>query len=270
MANEFSRSDGDTMITTDQDRSSSAKPSEVDDEPVALGTVAKRAVIGFVVLTGALSMLGFIGVFLVFDGTLGNAEADFVGWVADNRVGVLDSIATTGSTLSDTWTVIGVLVGAASMLWAAGHPRHAMMVGLAVLLEFTTFLAVGAIIGRARPDVETLHSVPSTPSYPSGHVAAAFVLYGALVLVARSLSARSVQRWLWAVPLVIACVVAGSRVYEGVHHPSDVVAGFLLGIGALVMAAHATGIVELGSNRHRGARGATRVTQTATTSSSRG
>ena len=116
---------------------------------------------------------------------------------------------------------------------------------LAVILEFTTFLAVGALIGRARPDVETLHSVPSTPSFPSGHVAAAFVLYGSLVLVAGSL--RSIPRSWWLAPLAIALSVAAARVYEGVHHPTDVAAGLVLGVGALGCAAAATGIAVAGN-----------------------
>ena len=116
---------------------------------------------------------------------------------------------------------------------------------IAVLLEFTTFLAVGAIIGRDRPDVEALGSVPSTPSFPSGHAAAAFVLYGALVVVARSLSPRQVPRVIWALPTFIALLVAAARVYEGVHNPTDVAAGLLLGIGAVTAAGFATGIIDV-------------------------
>ena len=211
---------------------------------IDVGDIAKRAFLGFVVLTGVLSLLGTIGSLLVFDSALGDADADAVGWIADHRVAVLDSAAPIASALSDTWTVIGVLVGAASMLWVTGWRRHAATVVLAVLLEFTTFLAVGAIVGRSRPDVEALGSVPSTPSFPSGHTAAAFVLYGALVLVARSLSARSVPRALWAVPVATGVVVAAARVYEGVHHPIDVAAGLLLGVGALIAAGLATGVVR--------------------------
>lgn len=229
------------MTTTDP---SVSTMSAETDERVDVGVVLKKALLGFVVLTGALSLLGGIGALALFDGALGDVEDDFVAWIANHRVGVLDSIATVGSTLSDTWTVLGVLVGAASMLWAAGHVRHAMTVVLAVILEFTTFLAVGALIGRPRPEVEALHSVPSTPSFPSGHVAAAFVLYGSLVLVARSLSDRSTPRVLWLAPVAIALVVAAARVYEGVHHPTDVAAGLLLGVGALAASAAATGVAD--------------------------
>ncbi len=139
-----------------------SEPFDVADDEMSVVDVLERAVLGFVVLAVGLSLLGGVGAMLVFDGAIGDAETDFVAWVADNRVGVLDSVATFGSTLSDTWTV----VGAVSMLWVSGHGRHGATILLAVLLEFTTFLVAGAVIGRARPDVETPHSVPSTPSFP--------------------------------------------------------------------------------------------------------
>ncbi len=232
------------MKTIDQTSAPTSPAATKVVDSMDVGATAKRAVLGFVVLTGFLSVLGTIGTLLVFNSAIGDADANLVEWIADQRVGVLDSAAPMLSALSDTWTVLGVLVGAVSMLWIVGRRRHAATVMLAVLLEFTTFLAVGAIVGRARPDVEALGSVPSTPSFPSGHTAAAFVLYGALVLVARSLSSRTVPRALWAVPIATGTLVAATRVYEGVHHPIDVVAGLLLGIGALIAAGLATGVVR--------------------------
>ncbi|MGB3735492.1 MAG: phosphatase PAP2 family protein [Ilumatobacter sp.] len=197
---------------------------------------------GFVVLAAGLSLLGVLGRLTVFEGAIGDAEADFVAWTADRRTSTLDSVFTIGSTLSDTWTIVGVVVGAVTMLLATGHARHAVTIILAVLLEFSSFLVVGAVVDRERPDVEALHSVPSTPSFPSGHVAAAFVLYGSLALVARTVSSRPLPRALWLLPLFVALLVGASRVYEGVHNPTDVGAGLLLGAGALAAATTATGL----------------------------
>jgi undecaprenyl-diphosphatase len=86
--------------------------------------------------------------------------------------------------------------------------------------------------------------VPSTSSFPSGHVAVAVVLYGSLTLVARRLvPGHRVPRSTWLLPACVALVVGCSRVYEGVHHPTDVVAGALLGLGALIAAAYASGML---------------------------
>jgi len=269
MTSEPARQERTEMTAVDRSQTTASVPSEPNDDEMSVVDVLKRAVIGFVVLVVGLSLLGGVGA-LVFDGAIGDAEADFVTWVAEQRAGVLDTVANNASSLSDTWTVIGVVVGAVTMLWAAGHTRYAATVVLAILFEFGTFLVVGAVIARSRPDVEALGSIPSTPSFPSGHTAAAFVIYGSLVFVARSLSSqssasqssvsqssesqpsasqgwstRSIPRSVWLVPLFLALLVAAARVYEGVHYPTDVAAGLLLGIGAVVAASVATGLTDL-------------------------
>lgn len=208
-------------------------------------TIAGRCVLALLVLITVMLTLGGVGNVLVFDGPIGRAEADAVGWIADNRVRALDTAATVGSSLSDTWTVIGVLFGAVMMLLATGHRRCATLLLAGITLEFVTFLVVGTVIDRSRPEVETLHSVPSTSSFPSGHVAGALVLYGSLTLVARVLvHSGRVPRATWILPLVAVVIVGSSRVYEGVHFPTDVVAGLVLGLGALVGAGWATGFID--------------------------
>ena len=61
---------------------------------------------------------------------------------------------------------------------------------------------------------------PRTSSFPSGHASSAFTAAGVL----------SQGDPLWPAYYVIAAVVASSRVYVKIHHPSDVVAGAVLGI----------------------------------------
>lgn len=231
----------------DRRGSTDAAPVSRHGDDIDAKLVAGRLVAGFVVLAGTLALLGWIGRLFVFDGVVG--EADAVAWIAERRVGFLDPVATVTSAASDTRTVVGVLIGATTMLWVARWRRQALTVLFGVILEFATFLTVGSLIGRSRPDVETLGSVPSTPSYPSGHTAAALVLYGSLVLVARSISSGSVPRWIWAISVVIAALVAASRVYDGVHYPTDVFAGMLLGAGALIAAAHASGLIDVRERR---------------------
>lgn len=210
-----------------------------------IGDVARRTVVAFVLLTATFVMLGGVGRLVVFDSSIGDLEADLVTWLAEHRTGFLDTAATIGSTLTDTWTVIGVLVGSVTILVAIGHTRCAGLMVLGVGLELSTFLVVGAVVDRTRPAAESLSSTPSTPSFPSGHVAVAVVLYGSLVLVARVIAPRGrIDRVAWVAPASVVAVVAASRVYEGVHYPTDVLAGALLGAGALASAAVAVDVVR--------------------------
>lgn len=88
---------------------------------------------------------------------------------------------------------------------------------------------LGVLVGRARPfvtlaDVQPLIAMDSThDSFPSGHAAAAFAI--ALVVWKHD------RDW-GAAFLILATLVALSRVFVGVHYPSDIVAGALLGWGA--------------------------------------
>jgi undecaprenyl-diphosphatase len=71
---------------------------------------------------------------------------------------------------------------------------------------------------------------PPTSSFPSGHTSAAVALYLgiALLLVLRARDGRMKATW-WALLVLVPIGVALTRMYRGMHHPSDVVASFLNG-----------------------------------------
>ena len=215
---------------------------------------ATTALTGFVVLVVSMLALGSLAELFVFDSTVGRLELGWTEWIALHRVTVLDTLASVGSSFTDTWTVIGTAFGASTMLWLTGYRRQACTLPVGLALELTVFLTVSAIIGRERPDVTPLGSVPSTSSFPSGHVAAGVVLYGGLVLIAVSISgSRAVARGAAIPAAVVIASVGSARVYEGVHHPTDVIGGAVLGMGALFVAAVSTGLV-VPTRRTTGAR----------------
>jgi len=119
-----------------------------------------------------------------------------------------------------------------------GRPVIAVLTAVADGLGELVSAGLQAVIPRSRPHLDPLVSVPHTHSFLSGHATTGFAC--ATVLGAAVPRLRT--------PLyLLAALVAWSRVYVGVHYPSDVFAGALLGL--------ATGlIVTRGLPRLAGAR----------------
>ncbi len=177
---------------------------------------------------------------------LGPLESTFVGDVdtdvtvgfAENRTATWDTLSDIGSAFSDTVTIVVALILLASLfawLWRRWH--EPLTLALALGLEASVFLAVSFIVGRDRPPVEQMDPSPPTASFPSGHVGAATAFYITLAVIVFWNTERVVPRALAiAGALFIPIAVAGSRLYRGMHYPSDVIVGFVLGVTCLVIA----------------------------------
>lgn len=138
--------------------------------------------------------------------------------------------------LGSTWAVIGV--GALVLLVGllGGRPRDGVTGALTIAIGALIVEIAKRLFGRARPDFLEPIIVEVGFSFPSGHSANAMVAYGVLgVLVARLPWPTAIRV---AIELVLGAIVFGvglSRVWLGVHYPTDVVAGWFLG-GTIVLA----------------------------------
>lgn len=125
------------------------------------------------------------------------------------------------------WFVTG-----AAVVWLLARRARHLAVYVAVTGLGAGALSVGtkAAVGRARPLVDVPVSTAPGASFPSGHALGSTVAYGLLLLVVLP---RLPARWrpvavVAAVGLVVA--VGVTRVALGVHYPTDVAGGWLLGI----------------------------------------
>jgi len=162
-------------------------------------------------------------------------DARLAVWVATHRIAGLNDVFVGLGTIEKlglVWVLAALAIG-----FGLRAPWRAT-IGLAVLTGITTFAADAASFGikdlthRARPfaahpRIHPLYSVHSS-SLPAGHAATAFA--GAVLL--SYIAPR-------AAPLLIlvAALIGFSRVYVGVHYPTDVLAGALIGavLGAVAI-----------------------------------
>ena len=84
---------------------------------------------------------------------------------------------------------------------------------------------------RSRPDLVPRLSQVMTTSFPSGHSMLSAALYLTLgALLARTVTDLRTKVYLVVVPLILSFLVGLSRVYMGVHYPTDVLAGWMAGV----------------------------------------
>lgn len=125
-----------------------------------------------------------------------------------------------------------VFIGLAAFWWLLMLRRYRTGLLLALALGGGQLLANLLKFGfdRTRPDLVPHGMHVYTESFPSSHAMMAAVTYLTLAaLLARSVIARQQQLFLIGLAIVITMLVGASRVYLGVHWPSDVLGGWIAG-----------------------------------------
>ncbi|KRE95436.1 hypothetical protein ASG76_07250 [Nocardioides sp. Soil774] len=159
-------------------------------------------------------------------------------WFEDHRTSGLDVAADIGSKVADT--IIGLALALVLAIVVSRKVRswrpaiyYAVLVGPTLAL----YLIVTALVPRDRPPVKILDPglVPDH-SFPSGHVFTSIVVYCATALLLNAYFPRW-RSWTWLLFLV-PLVVAPSRLYQGAHHPTDVMTSLLFAPIWVAVVAH--------------------------------
>jgi undecaprenyl-diphosphatase len=129
--------------------------------------------------------------------------------------------------LGSAWVLAPVVLGVAVWARRRGRRTGARVLVTGALVAETTNLLLKWVMGRERPEVFAEH-LPLTHAFPSGHAMVSTVVYAMVAFLVASIEPR------WKFPLAVLvpflCLSIGAtRVFLGVHWPSDVVGGFAAG-----------------------------------------
>ncbi|HSX60455.1 MAG TPA: phosphatase PAP2 family protein [Tahibacter sp.] len=129
---------------------------------------------------------------------------------------------------------IGVVVGAslllAGYLWLQQRRRDVAILAFSVAGAQVVSAVAKLLVSRPRPDLVSHEAEIYSASFPSGHTLMATVAWVTFaMLLAADFESRRVRDYLLLVAWIVAAAVGCSRIYLGVHWPSDVLAGWAVG-----------------------------------------
>lgn len=128
-------------------------------------------------------------------------------------------------------TVLAVILLATCGLLVLLRQGHAALFAFVCIVGgvlLSHFLKIG--FARPRPDIVAPAARVFTASFPSGHATLSAVVYLTLgALLARTYRPRAVRLYVMSAAAVLTMLVGLSRIYLGVHYPTDVLAGWCIG-----------------------------------------
>lgn len=166
------------------------------------------------------------------EGELDVMDRQILATIARHRTPALDVVAVDITALGSVTVLALLLVSAGMFLAFERRWRTLLHLVVAAVGAGGLSLLLKGVLGRERPDIAGRLVEVTGFSYPSGHALASTAIYLTLALLATRLAVARRER---IAALVLAAFVilaiATSRTYLGVHYPSDVGAGMLLGSG---------------------------------------
>ena len=189
----------------------------------------------FLVIGAAIAVAGTLGFAElgehVRQGSTQQFDTTVLQWLGAHQTPFLTAFMVEVTPLG-TGTVVLMIVGvAAAFLWHTEHKHSARLLLAATAGNILLNGVLKLYFHRPRPEVFVWQTHAVSSSFPSGHAMSATVVYGTVAyLLAR------LQRHRWArvltlsAAVLIIALICSTRLYLGVHYPSDVLAGIVVGL----------------------------------------
>ncbi len=181
-------------------------------------------------IVGSLFLLFLIIMILMLTGNMRGFDDSIYNFIFQYRSDLLDSffkfITNFGNTISILCIVVALLL--------AFDKKNQRALGIITISSVLVNTIIKNIIRRVRPDHLRLIKQGGY-SFPSGHAMISIAVYGYLIYwVWNNIKNKIVKILLTIILLFIIIGIGLSRIYVGVHYPSDILAGYVLSLGLLL------------------------------------
>ena len=165
------------------------------------------------------------------EGDLDRFDTGVLAWIAHHRSPHLNYFFGAVTALG-SWPVLAIMtVGVCIGTWLARRGRMALALAAAMTMAPVLSSVLKRMHGRPRPQVMPHLDAVASTSFPSGHTIGSVVFCTTLaLLIAQHARGRAMAIFLACYSALVGALVAASRVYLGVHYPSDVAGGALVAI----------------------------------------
>lgn len=195
-----------------------------------IGTLGIFLVAGLVV--AALGVVAFLTLAShVKSGTTQSFDDAVIRWMGAHHTHSLDAVMLEVTALGTGTVVLMIVAVAALFLVLTSHKYSAalLLASTAGGIVLNGLLKIG--FDRPRPAIFLPQVQTVSSSFPSGHAMSAAIVYTTVAYLAARLHKRRWARWLvMSAAFVVIAMISISRLYLGVHYPSDVVAGLAIGL----------------------------------------
>jgi membrane-associated phospholipid phosphatase len=174
----------------------------------------------------------------VMSGVTQNFDDEVLRWISTHRTPGLNEVMLEITTLGSGMVLIVLVLVASVFLWLTKHHWSVYILLVGVVGGQLMNRLLKNFFERPRPSIVEWVTEVSSKSFPSGHAMTAMITYGSVAyLVARLEPTDLLRRTTWAIAALFIFAIGISRMYLGVHYPSDIVAGYLAGVAWLAFVA---------------------------------
>ncbi len=202
----------------------------VETMDVRIGRPRLSSVVAMIVLAAWVATAGELTDNVIDQDGLTRVDPGWLDWTIAHRAPDLTTVARVLSDVGDTVSMVALAVVAAAILVWRRSWREAATVAVATAGAGALVTVGKHVVGRSRPPAVDHLVTETNQSFPSGHSLGSIVVIGVVAAIAMSrLRIRALRAALPIAATVLVGAIGWSRLYLGVHWPTDILAGWLIG-----------------------------------------